>query len=569
MDGDRDRDLSQPLERLNPAETVKALSDYLRDGIAEGLSDPLTGAIPGDAPQILKFHGIYQQDDRDLRDERRHQKLEPGFEFMVRLRLPGGVCQPWQWLKLDAVARRHANATLRLTMRQTFQFHGILKGNLKPAIQAINAAMIDTLGACGDDNRGVLCSPIPERSALHAAMFPLTKRVSEHLMPQTRAYHEIWLDETPVAGGIHAEEPIYGRTYLPRKFKIAFVVPPDNDVDVFANDLGFIASAEGDTLAGFTVCVGGGMGRTDNEPATYPRLADVIGFCTPDQVVAVAEQVVTLQRDFGDRVERKHARMKYTIDDRGLDWFKQELERRLGWRLGEARPFAFTSNGDRLGWLEGPDGLSHYTLFVENGRVKGEMMEALRAIAGLHDGEFRLTANQNLIIANIAPNRRADIAAVLDAYGLGETRPLSLLRRNAMACVALPTCGLAMAESERYLPDLLTKLDAIIAECSLADTPIITRMSGCPNGCSRPYIAEIGFSGRAPGHYNLYLGGGFHGQRLARLYLENVGEDRILDALTPLFRAYAAERQVNEHFGDFLIRTGAVREVESGRDFNG
>jgi sulfite reductase (NADPH) hemoprotein beta-component len=569
---DRSRDLSQPLDKLHPAETVKARSNYLRSNIAEGLRDPITGAIPGDGSQLLKFHGVYQQDDRDLREERRRQKLEPAFQFMIRLRLPGGVCQPEQWLKLDALAHRYGNGTLRLTTRQTFQFHGVLKGALKSTIQEINAALLDTIAACGDDNRGVLCASNPEASSVHAKVFPLAKRVSDHLLPRTRAYHEIWLDEELVAGSSGEEEPIYGRTYLPRKFKIAFAVPPINDVDVYAQDLGFIAISEGDALAGFNVAVGGGMGRTDNEPATYPRLADVIGFCAPERVTEVAEHVVTVQRDFGDRVDRKHARLKYTIDDRGLDWFKAELEQRLGWQLQPPRPFSFETNGDRYGWSRTAGGRWHYTLFVENGRIKDEadllLMTGLREIAQNHAGEFRLTPNQNLIIANIASDDRPRIEKLLARHGLNGTQHQSVLRRNAMACVALPTCGLAMAESERYLPDLITKLEAITADCGLAEEPITIRMSGCPNGCSRPYIAEIAFTGRAPGKYNVYLGGGFHGQRLNKLFLENVGEDKILEALTPILRRFAAERQPGEHFGDFAIRAGYVPEVKAGRAFN-
>jgi sulfite reductase (NADPH) hemoprotein beta-component len=566
--------LEPHVENLPPGETVKAQSNYLRGTIADGLQDPLTGAIPGDAPLLLKFHGTYQQDDRDLRDERRRQRLEPDYQFMIRVRLPGGVCQPRQWLTLDELAHRYGNGTLRLTTRQTFQFHGIRKNNLKRTIQEINAALLDSIGACGDVNRGVLCSPNPAQSAIHASLYTLAKKVSENLLPRTRAYHEIWLDEKQVAGTAAKgdEEPIYGRTYLPRKFKIAFAVPPVNDVDIYTQDLGFVAIADGDELVGFDVCVGGGMGRTDNEPATYPRLGDVIGFCVPAQVVEIAEKIVTIQRDFGDRTERKHARMKYTIDDRGLDWFQAELECRLGWKLQAARPFHFETNGDRTGWTSGIDGSCHYTLFIENGRVQDSgdlrLMSALREIARVHAGDFRLTPNQNLIIANIAAEERTRIKALLEEYGLDERPQLSVLRQNAMACVALPTCGLAMAESERYLPSLITRIENILAECGLAEKPIIIRMSGCPNGCSRPYVAEIGFTGRAPGYYNLFLGGGFHGQRLNRLFLENIGEEKILDVLTPMFRAYAAERRADEHFGDFVIRAGYVREVLSGRTFN-
>jgi sulfite reductase (NADPH) hemoprotein beta-component len=563
-----------PIENLNPSESVKAQSNYLRGTIVEGLQASLTGAIPGDATLLLKFHGTYQQDDRDLRDERRRQKLEPDYQFMIRVRLPGGVCQPRQWLALDELACRYGNGTLRLTTRQTFQFHGIRKNHLKRTIKEMNAALLDSIGACGDVNRGVLCSPNPAQSAIHASLYSLAKQVSEHLLPRTRAYHEIWLDEKQVAGSParEEEEPIYGRTYLPRKFKIAFAVPPVNDVDVYTQDIGFIAIADGDELVGFNVCVGGGMGRADNDPATYPRLADVIGFCVPEQVIELAEKIVTIQRDFGDRTERKHARMKYTIDDRGLAWFKAELERRLGWGLKDARPFHFETNGDRTGWTSGIGGSWHCTLFIENGRIQDteslRLMSALRKIARVHTGDFRLTPNQNLIISNIAADQRERIQALLEEYGLAERPQLSVLRQNSMACVALPTCGLAMAESERYLPSLITKLETIVAECGLKDEPIIVRMTGCPNGCARPYVAEIGFTGRAPGYYNLFLGGGFHGQRLNRLFLENVGEEKILEVLAPMLRTYGAERRKDENFGDFVIRAGYVREVTSGRNFN-
>lgn len=568
---DRSRDISQPLEKLHPNEAVKAKSRYLRSTLTEGLAAPLTGGLPSEEDQqILKFHGTYQQDERDLRDERRRQKLEPAYQFMVRVRLPGGVCQSDQWLRLDDLARRYGNGTLRLTTRQTFQFHGILKRHLKATLQGINQALLDTIAACGDDNRGVMCASNPFASAIHAQVYPLAQQVSDHLLPRTRAYHEIWLDEKPLATG--NEEPFYGPTYLPRKFKIAFAVPPVNDVDVFSQDLGFIAVSEGDALLGFNVCVGGGMGRTDNEPSTYPRLADVIGFCRIDQVIPVAEQVVAIQRDYGDRADRKHARFKYTLDDKGLDWFQEELEKRLGWTLGKALPFRFETNNDRYGWTEGIDGLWHYTLFIENGRIqdseKRPLMSGLREIAQIHAGEFRLTPNQNLIISNIAEKERSRIETLLKDHQLEDDPYPSVLRRHSIACVALPTCGLAMAESERYLPSLITWFEGVMEECGLAEEPVTIRMSGCPNGCSRPYIAEIGFSGRAPGKYNVYLGGGFYGQRLNKPFLENVGEDVIREKLAPIIRRYAAERAAGERFGDFTIRTGYVKEVRSGREFN-
>ncbi len=554
---------------LNDVEQIKARSRHLRGTIADGLVDPLTGAIAPDDNAVLKFHGSYQQDDRDLREERRRQKLEPAYQFMIRVRLPGGECTPAQWLALDDIAGAHANGTLRLTTRQTFQFHGIRKPHFKPAMQAIHAAGLDTIAACGDVNRNVLASANPYRSPLHAAAGALARAVSEHLLPRTNAYAEIWLDAPAVDPGTEVE-PVYGPLYLPRKFKIGIAVPPDNDVDVYAQDLSFIAVEDGGRLAGWNVLVGGGMGMTHGEKATYPRLADVLGFCTPEQALAVAEQVVCVQRDFGDRTNRRHARLKYTIDDRGVDWFKAELEGRLGFALAPARPFAFERNTDAFGWHQGPDGRWHYTLFVENGRVADRgarrLRTGLREIARVHRGLFALTNNQNVTIAGVEAARRAAIATLIDEYGL--EREASRLRQNAMACVAMPSCALAMAESERYLPDLITRLDGVIDACGLADTPITLRMTGCPNGCARPYIAEIGLVGKAPGKYNLYLGAGFHGQRLGKLYRENIGEDAIVEALTPLLERYASERQADEHFGDFLVRAGVVPAVVAGREFH-
>ncbi len=554
---------------LNEVEQIKTRSRHLRGTIADGLVDPLTGAIAASDNALLKFHGSYQQDDRDLRDERRRQKLEPAYQFMIRVRLPGGQCTPAQWLALDDVAGAHANGTLRLTTRQTFQFHGIRKPHFKPAMQAIRAAGLDTIAACGDVNRNVLASANPHRSPLHAAAGDLARGISEHLLPKTNAYAEIWLD-APAVDPSTEVEPIYGPLYLPRKFKIGIAVPPDNDVDVYAQDLSFIAVEDNGRLAGWNVLAGGGMGMTHGEKATYPRLADLLGFCMPQQAIAVAEQVVCVQRDFGDRTNRRHARLKYTIDDRGVDWFKAELESRLGFALAPARPFTFDHNTDASGWQQGPDGRWHYTLFVENGRIADRGARRLRAglreIARVHRGLFALTNNQNVTLAGIDADARPAIEALIADYGL--ERETSLLRRNAMACVALPTCALAMAESERYLPDLITRLDEVIAACGLSDTPITLRMTGCPNGCARPYIAEIGLVGKAPGKYNLYLGAGFHGERLGKLYRENIGEDAIVEALTPLLGRYAAERQKDEHFGDFLVRAGIVPAVAAGREFH-
>ncbi|NVI04282.1 NADPH-dependent assimilatory sulfite reductase hemoprotein subunit [Paraburkholderia youngii] len=568
---DRSRDLSQPVERLSADERLKAASDQLRGTIGASLADPLTGGVADTDTKLMKFHGIYQQDDRDLRDERRRQKLEPAFQFMIRVRMPGGVCTPAQWLKLDQLARENGGETLRLTTRQTVQFHWVLKDDLRPLIQGLREVQLDTISACGDDARGVMCSINPHLSSLHAAVYDLARRASDQAIPRMHAYRETWYGETRIEGP-EPEEPFYGKTYMPRKFKIGFAVPPVNDIDVYTQDLGFIAIAERGELKGFNVAIGGGMGRSDQSAATYPRLADVIGFVTPDQVLVTCEAVMSVQRDYGDRKERSHARFKYTIDDLGLDWVKAEIERRLGFALGNAHQFAFTTNGDALGWQTGDDGAHHLTLFIENGRLSNgpdhALLDGLRAIARVHVGTFRLTPNQNIVIAQVPDANREQIERLAEEHGLLAHVRDSALRLNSMACVAMPTCGLAMAESERYLPSLVTKIEALLEKHGLTDVPITMRMSGCPNGCSRPYIAEIGLSGRAPGKYNLYLGGGFHGERLNRLYRENVGEQTILESLDTTLGHFASERVEHEHFGDFVIRAGYVDPVTSGRDFN-
>lgn len=566
------------LSELSKNEGIKAASNYLRGTILEGLADGSTGALAADDTQLTKFHGIYQQDDRDLRRERRKAKQEPAYSFMIRVRVPGGVCTPKQWLEMDHLATTYGNDTLKLTTRQAFQLHGVIKAELKRTIREINAGLMDTIAACGDVNRNVMCNPNPYQSGLHAEALRLAQAISDHLTPRTRAYHEIWLtDETgekvQVTGAPEEEEPIYGRQYLPRKFKIVVAVPPSNDVDIYANDLGFIAiTGEDGGIAGYNVTVGGGMGMSHGNEETYPRLADVLGFCTPEQAVAVAEKVVLVQRDHGDRKERRHARLKYTIEDHGLEWFRAQVEARLGYTLGEARPFTFDSNGDRYGWVEDANGNSHLTLFIQNGRVRDAegqpALTGLREIAKVHTGDFRLTANQNLIIANVTPGQKPRIDELLQRYHLKDSYECSGLRRNSMACVALPTCGLSLAESERYLPDLITGLEEVIDEAGLRQDDIVIRMTGCPNGCARPYIAEIAFVGRAPGKYNLYLGGGFHGERLNRLYRESVKSEEIVATLRPLLLAYARERDAGERFGDFVIRKGIVAETRRGRDFH-
>jgi sulfite reductase (NADPH) hemoprotein beta-component len=553
----------------SPVEGIKARSDFLRGTLLASLADTATGALAEDDTQLSKFHGFYQQDQRDFRDERRRQMLEPDYQFMVRVRVPGGVCTPAQWLALDEIASRHGNGTIRLTTRQAFQIHGVLKRDLKATIRGINESLLDTIAACGDVNRNVMCAPLPEASALQRQVYATAVAVSRHLTPRTTAYHEIWLAGERVAGTsgkVKDAEPIYGPTYLPRKFKMSFAVPPRNDVDVFAHDLSFIAIVESGALAGFNVTVGGGMGMSHGDPATYPRLADVIGFCTPEQVVEVTETIVTIQRDFGDRSERKHARLKYTLDDRGLDWLHAEFESRAGYRLAPARTFHFTHTGDRLGWQQTDDGRWHLTLFIENGRVadtnRARQLSGMREIAellrDLPRGEFRLTPNQNVIVAGVDVSDRAAIDRICEAHGLDGWNRLSPLRLNSMACVGFPTCGLAMAESERYLPDLVTRIESLLESHGLADQPITIRMTGCPNGCARPYLAEIGLVGKGPGLYNLHLGAAFDGTRLNAMVRESVQEQAVLELLDELFREYAGGRQEGESFGDFLHRSQIV-----------
>ncbi|MFO1071263.1 MAG: NADPH-dependent assimilatory sulfite reductase hemoprotein subunit [Geminicoccaceae bacterium] len=560
------------MSELSRNERIKAASAHLRGTIAEGLAAPLTGSIAEDDTQLTKFHGLYIQDDRDLRPERRKKRLEPAFSFMARVRLPGGVCTPAQWLKLDQIADDFANGTLRLTTRQTFQFHGVIKQNLRRTMQALDAACLDTLAACGDVNRNVMAGPNPHLSRAHAQALELATAISAHLLPKSQAYREIWLEGEKIAEGTAEVEPIYGDTYLPRKFKTVVAVPPENDVDIFAHDLGFIAVLDRKgKLEGWNVTVGGGMGMTHGDTTTFPRLADVMAFCTPEQAVDVAEKVVLVQRDFGDRRERKHARLKYTIEDHGLAWFRAQVEERLGHPLADPRPFAFERTGDLYGWRQDDKGLWHFTLFVENGRLHDlpgrALRRGLREIAEVHDGEFRMTPNQHVIVANVTEAAKPRIEALLAEHGLTNA-DRSGLRLNAMACVALPTCGLALAESERYLPGLVDALEATLDEVGLRQDEITIRMTGCPNGCARPYLAEIGLVGRGPGTYNLYLGAAFDGTRLNKLYRQDVGHEAILEALQPLLRRYALERNAGERFGDFVIRQGIVAATRSGAEFH-
>jgi sulfite reductase (NADPH) hemoprotein beta-component len=547
----------------SPVELIKKVSRGLRGTLAESLDDPLTGAIRDSDTQLIKFHGSYQQDDRDIRAEREHQKLEPAYSFMIRTRTPGGVATPQQWIALSQLARRYGSGTLRLTTRQAFQLHGVIKKDLRATMQGMQAALIDSIAACGDVNRNVMATPNPVENRLQEEVHQWAVKVSEHLLPKTKAYHEIWLNGEKLAGAAE-EEPILGANYLPRKFKTAIVVPPHNDVDVFSQDLGFIAIVDekDGALLGFNLTVGGGLGATHGEPQTFPRLADVIGFLTPDQMLKVAETVVMIQRDFGDRTDRKHARLKYTIADRGIDWFKAELFQRLGFALPAPREFKFTTQGDRFGWLRGFDGKWHLTLRIEAGRIGDSpgrpWLTGLEKIAAIHKGDFRLTANQNLIIANVPAEECMNIDKLVADHGLGKALFTSPVRRDALACVSLPTCSLAMAEAERYLPEFVDRIDALLAKHGLKGAPLTVRITGCPNGCARPYLAEIGLIGRAPGRYTLRLGADAVGSRLNVVYRDNIDEQAIVTALDELIGRYAAERRDGERFGDFLWRVNLL-----------
>jgi sulfite reductase (NADPH) hemoprotein beta-component len=545
--------------KLSHNETIKTQSRFLRGTLAEGLAEIATGAISEDDQQLIKFHGIYLQDDRDLRAERAKRKLDKAYAFMARLRVPGGVLSREQYLAMDRLADERGNRTLRLTTRQSIQFHGVIKTNLRPALRQIDSVLLDTVAACGDVNRNVMCTPNEFAGPVYEQVLQTGRDISTHLLPRTGAWREVFIDGEKITTDPEAE-PIYGATYLPRKFKIAIAVPPQNDVDVFAHDLSYIAIVKKNEVVGYNVVVGGGMGATHGDAETHPRLGDVIGFCTYNDAVAVAEAVVTVQRDFGNRSNRRRARLKYTIEDRGLDWFKEQVNARLATKLEAVRPYKFADNNDKMGWYTSPDGLHHLTLFVENGRIADlrdwRLKTALKLIASQNPVAFIVTPNQNLIIARADDAAAKHIEATLAAHGV--SLRASTLREAAMACVALPTCALALAESERYLPNLITKLDALLAQHGLEEQKITIRMTGCPNGCARPYIAEIGFVGRNPGRYNLHLGGAADGSRLNRLLVEDADEETILQTLSPLLADYAKSRKRQEGFGDFVTRTQIV-----------
>lgn len=555
--------------KLADAERLKKESDFLRGTIAQDLHDGLTGGFNGDNFLLIRFHGMYQQDDRDIRAERAAQKLEPRHAMMLRCRLPGGVITPTQWQAIDKFAAENTlYGSIRLTNRQTFQFHGIVKNQVKPVHQMLHEVGLDALATANDVNRNVLCTSNPVESVLHAQAYEWAKKISEHLLPRTRAYAEIWLDQQKVA--TTDEEPILGPTYLPRKFKTTVVIPPQNDVDLHANDMNFVAVAENGHLVGFNLLVGGGLSIEHGNRATYARTASEFGYISLADTLAVAEAVVTTQRDWGNRTDRKNAKTKYTLERVGIEAFKAEVERRAGIRFAAIRPYEFTGRGDRIGWVEGIDDKWHLTLFIENGRILDypgrPLKTGLLEIARVHEGDFRLTANQNLIVAGVETRHKAHIEALARHYRLmAAVKPQ---HEHAMACVSFPTCPLAMAEAERFLPGFIDRVETIMEQHGVGDEHIVLRVTGCPNGCGRALLAEIGLVGKAPDRYNLHLGGNRIGTRIPRMYRENISSQQILSELDTLIGRWACEREGEEGFGDFTVRAGIIAPVcDPARDF--
>ncbi|MFH0255967.1 assimilatory sulfite reductase (NADPH) hemoprotein subunit [Vibrio rumoiensis] len=566
--------LGEVLGPLSDGERLKAESNFLRGTIAEDLQNPITGAVTGDNFTLIRFHGMYLQDDRDIRAERAKQKLEPLHTLMVRARLPAGVITPTQWLGVDKWADEHTlYGSIRLTTRQTFQYHGILKPNIKKVHKALNSIGIDSIGTAADMNRNVLCTANPYQSEVHQEAYEWSKKISEHFLPHARGYAEVWLDAEKIDSTVQEEEPILGRTYLPRKFKTTIAIPPLNDVDVHANDLNFVAIEEDGKLIGFNVLVGGGLAMTHGDTSTYPRRADDFGFIPVDQTLAFAEAVVTTQRDWGNRSNRKNAKTKYTLDRVGIDVFKAEVEKRAGSKFEESRPYEFTERGDRIGWSEGIDGKHYLSLFIENGRILDYPGKPLKTgmaeLAKVHKGDFRITANQNLIVAGVSADQKELIESIAVAHGLMDAST-SEQRKNSMACVAFPTCPLAMAEAERFLPSFVTEVEGVLEKHQLPkEDNIILRVTGCPNGCGRAMLAEIGLVGKAPGRYNLHLGGNRSGTRIPKMYKENITDKQILQEIDGLVARWSKERDEKEAFGDFVIRVGIIEEVViSKRDFH-
>jgi sulfite reductase (ferredoxin) len=548
-------------EKLSKVERIKAASRGLRGALVEQVEAD-TPAFSGVEPNLLKFHGIYQQDDRDARKANRGAGGGKAHSMMVRNKLPGGVMTAEQYLVHDDLAGRYGNATLRVTTRQDIQFHGVLKRDLKRTMRAINDTLVTTFGACGDVVRNVVCCPLPA-DGVRARVLEDTRALSDRLLPATTAYAEVWLDGERVLAAEEEAEPLYGKTYLPRKFKIALAFPGDNCTDVYSNDIGIVAAAEGDTVTGYTVLAGGGLGMTHGNDATYPRLADPICFVTPEELGDTVETIVAIQRDHGNRKDRKRARLKYVLDEWGVDAFREELSARLGRSLTPPPVLSWSSAGDHLGWLPQPDGRWALGVWVENGRILDtpamRLRSGLRAVVERVRPGVRLTPQQNVLLTDIDDADRATVDALLREHGVRPAGEIPLVRRDAMACPALPTCGQALAEAERTLPTILDEVEALLAELGLAGEAISVRMTGCPNGCARPYLGDIGIVGRTLDKYTLFLGGDEIGTRLNRQFADLVPTAEITATLRPVLAAFRDQRVPGERFGDYCDRVGSER----------
>lgn len=547
-------------DNLSPVERIKTGSNGLRGTLKESLADDFTGSIREDDQTLIKFHGMYQQDDRDRREERVSKKLEWLYSYMIRLRLPGGFLTPEQWIGLNGIAEDHSTGTIKITTRQTIQLHGILKSHLKPTIQNFNIQHLDSIAACGDVNRNVTCTANPSESPLHQEAYELAGKISEMCLPKTKSYYDIWIDDELIVDRKVEEDPLYQDRYLPRKLKIGIAIPPNNDVDVFINDIALIAIIENNKIAGYNIAAGGGLGATHGNEATYARLASVLGFVdTEEKVLKAVYEIITVQRDFGNRSDRKLSRLKYTIDTMGIEGYRAEVEKRTGFAFEPAREFKFEQRKDRYGWTQNHEGNWFYTAFVEHGRVLNTdnypLKSGLLKIAETGKVNFRFTCNQNLILADIKEADKPEIERLLKEYGIsGYTTGASALRKNSVACVALNTCSLALAEAQRYLPSLVTKIEPVLEKYGLLEEDITIRMTGCPNGCGRSPNAEIGFVGTAYGKYNLHIGGDRLGTRLNTKFKENIGEEEIIETLDELFGIYKQDKLEEETFGDFSYR---------------
>lgn len=540
-------------EKLSAVEGIKTKSDGLRGTLKESLEDNFTGNVRPDDETLVKFHGMYVQDDRDRRAERAAKKLDKLYSFMIRLRIPGGVINAAQWLATHEVSQQYGTGTLKITTRQTLQLHGLLKHQLRPTIQAFNTAKLDSIAACGDVNRNVIVSSHPQISPLHNQVYEYADKISTLLLPKTQSYYEVFIDGEKIYERSSEADPLYQDRYLPRKFKIAIAIPPSNDVDVFTNDIGLIAIVKDNKLTGFNIAIGGGLATTHGNPNTYSRLASVIGFTdTEEKTLQAVYEILTIQRDFGNRVDRKLSRMKYTVDKLTVEGFKKELENRIGFELLPAQPFAFTERSDRYGWESNHEGKWFYTLFIEHGVILPHQKQFLYELAQLEISNFIFTGNQNLIVGEISSTNKRIVDNLLQEHNIDIA--VSALRKNSMACVALPTCPLALAEGQRYLPELVSKIEPFLEKHGLLNDEIVIRMTGCPNGCGRPYVAELGFVGTGPGLYNFMLGGDRYGERLNKLYKEKLNEAEILNETDKLFGLYTTEKAINETFGDYAFR---------------